>query len=56
MKGKQDKSCGVSKKHSLVLVNFSDKSESIINLSNKIKSMIKSRFDLELETEPTFIH
>ena len=56
MKGKQDKSCGVSKKHSLVLVNFSDKSESIINLSNKIKSMVKSRFDLELETEPTFVH
>ena len=56
MKGKQNKNCGVSKKHSLVLVNFSNKSESIVNLSNKIKSMIKSRFDLELEIEPTFIH
>ena len=55
MKGYQGKDCGVSKKHSLVLVNFSKKSENLINLSNKIKSVIRKKFDIELEYEPTFI-
>ena len=55
MKGYQGKNCGVSKKHSLVLVNFSKKSENLINLSNKIKSVIRKKFDIELEYEPTFI-
>ena len=49
------KDCGVSKKHSLVLVNFSQKSENIIDLSNKIKKEIVKKFDVELENEPTFV-
>ena len=40
MKGYQGKDCGVSKKHSLVLVNFSKKSENLNNLSKKIKKVI----------------
>ena len=55
MKGYKSEDCGVSKKHSLVLVNFSKKSENLINLSNKIKSVIRKKFDIELEYEPTFI-
>ena len=48
MKGYQGKDCGVSKKHSLVLVN-------LINLSKKIKNVIRKKFNIELEYEPTFI-
>ena len=55
MKGYQGKDCGVSKKHSLVLVNFSKKSENLINLSKKIKKVILKKFNIELEYEPTFI-
>ena len=55
MKGYQGKDCGVSKKHSLVLVNFSKKSENLINLSKKIKNVIRKKFNIELEYEPTFI-
>ena len=55
MKGYQGKDCGVSKKHSLVLVNFSKKSENLINLSKKIKDVIRKKFNIELEYEPTFI-
>ena len=55
MKGYQGKDCGVSKKHSLVLVNFSKKSENLINLSKKIKNVILKKFNIELEYEPTFI-
>lgn len=55
MKGYQGKDCGVSKKHSLVLVNFSKKSENLINLSVKIKDVIRKKFNIELEYEPTFI-
>ena len=55
MKGDQGKDCGVSKKHSLVLVNFSKKSENLINLSKKIKNVIRKKFNIELEYEPTFI-
>lgn len=44
-----------SKKHSLVLVNFSQKSENIIHLSNKIKNEISKKFDITLEYEPTLI-
>jgi len=55
MKGHEDKDCGVSKKHSLVLVNSSEKSENIINLSNKIRDEIFKRFDIKLENEPTLI-
>lgn len=55
MKGYQGKDCGVSKKHSLVLVNFSKKSKNLINLSNKIKTVIRKKFNIELEYEPTFI-
>ena len=55
MKGYQGKDCGVSKKHSLVLVNFSKKSENLINLSKKIKKEILKKFNIELEYEPTFI-
>ena len=55
MKGHEDKECGVSKKHSLVLVNSSEKSENIINLSNKIRDEIFKRFDIKLENEPTLI-
>ena len=55
MKGHEDKECGVSKKHSLVLVNSSEKSENIINLSNKIRDEILKRFDIKLENEPTLI-
>ena len=55
MKGYQGKDCGVSKKHSLVLVNFSKKSENLINLSKKIKTVIRKKFNIELEYEPTFI-
>ena len=55
MKGYQGKDCGVSKKHSLVLVNFSKKSENLINLSIKIKDVIRKKFNIELEYEPTFI-
>ncbi len=55
MKGYQGKDCGVSKKHSLVLVNFSKKSENLINLSKKIKDVIRTKFNIELEYEPTFI-
>ena len=51
----QGKDCGVSKKHSLVLVNFSKKSENLINLSKKIKYVIRKKFNIELEYEPTFI-
>ena len=55
MKGYQGKDCGVSKKHSLVLVNFSKKSKNLINLSKKIKNVIRKKFNIELEYEPTFI-
>ena len=55
MKGYEMKDCGVSKKHSLVLVNFSQKSENIVDLSNKIKNEIVEKFEVELENEPTFI-
>ena len=55
MKGYQGKDCGVSKKHSLVLVNFSKKSENLINLSKKIKKVILKKFNIELEYEQTFI-
>ena len=55
MKGHEDKECGVSKKHSLELVNSSEKSENIINLSNKIRDEIFKRFDIKLENEPTLI-
>ena len=55
MKGYEAKDCGVSKKHSLVLVNFSQKSENIIHLSNKIRNEISKKFDITLEYEPTLI-
>lgn len=55
MKGHEDKECGVSKKHSLVLVNSSEKSENIINLSNKIRDEVFKRFDIKLENEPKLI-
>jgi UDP-N-acetylmuramate dehydrogenase len=52
----EDGKYGVSKKHALVIVNYSDaKGEDILELSKKIKSSVQEMFGIELEEEVILI-
>ncbi len=54
-KGMQFNKARVSKKHSLVLINEDKSPNSIINLKNKIKNIVLTKYNIRLEEEPTII-
>ncbi|MCX7833323.1 MAG: UDP-N-acetylmuramate dehydrogenase [Ignavibacteria bacterium] len=54
-KGYIKNGAGISKKHSLALVNFGCSTESLLNLANDIKDKVKNEFGISLEIEPDII-
>ena len=55
LKGMQFNKARVSKKHSLVLINEDKSPNSILKLKNKIKTIVSSKYNINLEEEPTII-
>ena len=45
----------VSNRHSLVLINEDKASDSILKLRTKIKNLVKKKYKIKLEEEPTII-
>jgi UDP-N-acetylmuramate dehydrogenase len=56
LKGKRFGNVGIHKQQALVLVNYGDGTgEELVNLSNKIKSVIFEKFNIVLETEVNIV-
>ena len=55
-RGHQEKNCGVSKKHALVIVNYGKATgKEILKLSNKIKKNVYKEFKINLEEEVSIL-
>lgn len=56
LKGKREGDAGVSEKHSLVLVNYSNATgKDILAMAEKVKAAVKRRYGVTLEPEPVIL-
>ncbi len=55
LKGSKKGDCGISKKHALVFYNYSETSDFLLSYSSEVIDIIKDKFGIILEYEPSIL-
>gem|GEM_PF-5972217 len=55
-RGDRYKGVGISRNHTLALVNYSGNTEQLLTLADKIKTRVYKKFGIQLVEEPNIIY